>query len=71
MQRVFLVLIGTGHAGMNGTDPIPQAMAITGIVVTICATALALSLILRIVNRTGQAELPEAIDHAQANDGKQ
>jgi multicomponent Na+:H+ antiporter subunit C len=65
---VFLVLVGTGQMGAGDTDAVPQAMVITGIVVTISATALALSLVLRIANKTGKAELPEAPGHHHADD---
>jgi multicomponent Na+:H+ antiporter subunit C len=55
---VFLLLVGAG--AMDGTpDPVPQAMVITGIVVAISATALALALVLRIANATGKPALPE------------
>ena len=43
---VFLVLVGLGQR--DGTpDPIPQAMVLTGIVVAVAATALALALVRR------------------------
>lgn len=44
---VFLVLVGL--AQREGTaDPVPQAMVLTGIVVAVAATALALALIRRL-----------------------
>lgn len=53
---VFLVLVGLGHRdGM--ADPIAHAMVITGIVVAVSATALALSLMVKMSTETGQAEL--------------
>ena len=67
---VFLVLVGTGRMGAGDTDPVPQAMVITGIVVTISATALALALILRIANKTGKAELPETPNRDPVDDGE-
>jgi multicomponent Na+:H+ antiporter subunit C len=51
----FLMLVG----GAGADDPVPQAMVITGIVVAISATALALALVLRIANATGKPALPE------------
>lgn len=49
---VFLVLVALGgRAATPRPDPIPQAMVITGIVVAISASALALLLIHRL--RTG------------------
>ncbi|MBK1646315.1 Na+/H+ antiporter subunit C [Thiocapsa imhoffii] len=57
---VFLVLAGLGQrTPMGGPDPVPQAMVITGIVVAVAATALALSLMLRVVAATGRARLPD------------
>lgn len=53
----FLILVGAG--GGEQVDPVPQAMVITGIVVAISATALALALVLRIANATGKPALPE------------
>lgn len=43
-------------AGLEG-DPVPQALVITGIVVAFSATALAVTLLLRIVAETGKASL--------------
>ncbi|MFA9479674.1 NADH-quinone oxidoreductase subunit K [Phycisphaerales bacterium AB-hyl4] len=44
------------------TDPVPQAMVITGIVVAVAATAFAISLAKAIHRRTGQLRLPEERD---------
>lgn len=46
----FLVLVGLAQRG-GIADPVPQAMVLTGIVVAVAATALALALIKRL---TGQ-----------------
>jgi multicomponent Na+:H+ antiporter subunit C len=43
-------------AGMRG-DPVPQALVITGIVVAFAATALAIALLLRLSDKTGQGTL--------------
>lgn len=57
----FLVLVGL--AQRNGTpDPVPQAMVLTGIVVAVAATALALALVRKLHALTGQLELPEHAD---------
>ena len=40
-------------AGIGG-DPVPQAMVITGIVVAFSATAMAVALLLRLFEETGQ-----------------
>lgn len=55
---IFLVLIGLGQRDGNA-DPVPQAMVLTGIVVSIAATALALALARRLLNLTGHMRLPE------------
>ena len=44
------------------TDPVPQAMVITGIVVAVAATAFAVSLAKRIQSATGRMQLPEERD---------
>jgi len=51
---VFLILVALAEQ-----TPIPHAMVITGIVVAVSATALALALMLRVVAETGQAKLPD------------
>jgi multicomponent Na+:H+ antiporter subunit C len=61
----FLILIGLGQRdGM--IDPVPQAMVLTGIVVAIAATALALALARQLLDYGGQMVLPE--DHPDADD---
>lgn len=54
---VFMILL-TAAAGPDVTDPVPHALVITGIVVAVCATAVALSLMLRVRDATGRACLP-------------
>lgn len=55
---VFLVLVGLAqHHG--GPDPVPQALVLTGIVVAIAATALAVVLIRRYFHLSGQVTLAE------------
>jgi len=54
----FLVMVGL--AQRNGiADPVPQAMVLTGIVVAVAATALALALVRRLYVLTGKIELPQ------------
>lgn len=56
---VFLVFGAVaGRAGPGGGDPVPQAMVITGIVVALSATALAVALVLRLSRDTGGTMLP-------------
>lgn len=54
----FLVLVGLGQRG-DEPDPVAQAMVLTGIVVSIAATALALALARRLLNLSGEMRLPE------------
>lgn len=57
---VFLVLVAMAGRGPEASaDPVPQAMVLTGIVVTVGATALALALACRVYRETGCTELPE------------
>lgn len=54
----FLILVGLGQR--DGTiDPVPQAMVLTGIVVAVAATALALALARQLLDLSGQMDLPE------------
>jgi multicomponent Na+:H+ antiporter subunit C len=61
------VFLAFGIVARNGataglpSDPVPQAMVITGIVVAFAASALAVALVLRLFDETGRASLsPEA-----------
>jgi multicomponent Na+:H+ antiporter subunit C len=57
---VFLLLIALATRGVEvPPDPVPHAMVITGIVVAVSNTALALSLMLRVYASSGRAELPQ------------
>lgn len=56
---VFLLLVALARrSGAALPDVVPQAMVITGIVVAVSATALALTLMLRLAAASGRAELP-------------
>lgn len=60
---VFMVLIAIAHpdraAAQSTVDPIPHALVLTGIVVAVSATALALFLTCRYHAVTGRTTLPE------------
>ena len=58
----FLVLVGLAQRG-DVPDPVPQAMVLTGIVVAVAATALALALVRKLHELTGRLKLPEDGDH--------
>jgi multicomponent Na+:H+ antiporter subunit C len=53
----FLVLVGLGQRD-GVADPVPQAMVLTGIVVSVAATALGLALGRRLLNLTGEMRFP-------------
>ncbi len=55
---VFLVLVGLAQH-RDGPDPVPQALVLTGIVVAIAATALAIVLIRRYFHLTGRTSLAD------------
>jgi multicomponent Na+:H+ antiporter subunit C len=55
---VFLVLVGLPQRD-GIADPVPQAMVLTGIVVAVAATALALALIRRLHASTGTTTLSQ------------
>lgn len=57
----FLVLVGLAQR-QDVADPVPQAMVLTGIVVAVAATALALALLRRLHALTGRTRLPEVDD---------
>lgn len=58
---MFLLLVALSPRLEPGVaDPLPQAMVLTGIVVSAAATALALGMTLRVAARTGRAFLAEA-----------
>jgi multicomponent Na+:H+ antiporter subunit C len=56
---IFLVFGGLAARWPDvATDPVPQAMVITGIVVAFAATALAVTLVVRLHEATGRQEMP-------------
>jgi multicomponent Na+:H+ antiporter subunit C len=57
----FLVLVGLAQR-YDVADPVPQAMVLTGIVVAVAATALALALVRKLHALSGQLELPDDVD---------
>jgi len=58
---MFGIIARKGAAAGLAADPVPQALVITGIVVAFSATALAVALLLRLFQRSGQVSLrPDA-----------
>ena len=57
---VFLILVALAkRIGGDTPDPVPHAMVITGIVVAVSATALAIVLMLKLLAISGRSELPD------------
>lgn len=54
---MFGIIARKGAAGGFVADPVPQALVITGIVVAFSATALAIALLLRLFQRSGNTTL--------------
>lgn len=56
---VFLILVATAYTplGQGEVDPVPHAMVLTGIVVSVSVTALALILACRVQETSNQALL--------------
>jgi len=57
----FLVLVGLAQR-TGPPDPVTQAMVLTGIVVAVAATALALALVRRLHALTGRLEIQQRND---------
>jgi multicomponent Na+:H+ antiporter subunit C len=70
---VFLVFIAVGAQTPGAIpDPVPHAMVLTGIVVSLCATGLALALADRVQAPTNQEELEHDPDpNKAATDAKE
>ncbi len=57
---IFLILLSFARRVPGAEpDPVPHAMALTGIVVSVCATAFALALARRVYDETRRPYLPE------------
>jgi multicomponent Na+:H+ antiporter subunit C len=56
---LFLLFVAIAYRGPSEpADPVPHAMVLTGIVISVSATAYGLLLIRRVLEKTGRAELP-------------
>lgn len=58
---VFLIMVGLPQRD-GSVDPLPQALVLTGIVVAVAATALALVLIRRLYADTGRTDLESDLE---------
>jgi multicomponent Na+:H+ antiporter subunit C len=54
---VFLLLVAMAARGGTSTDPVPHAMVLTGIVVAVSATGVAIKLALHVQELTGRSTL--------------
>lgn len=59
---IFLLLGVLANGGNGAPDPVPHALIITGIVVALAATALAVMLAIRLHEDTGWTALPDQDD---------
>ena len=57
----FLFLVSLADREPAAADPVPQALVLTGIVVSVSITALALALIRRLALLDGSTRLPEEL----------
>jgi multicomponent Na+:H+ antiporter subunit C len=69
---VFLLLITLAAAapGERGPDPVPHALVLTGIVVAVSLTAVAVAIIRRLAAMQGDARLPEEGAPVSDDDGE-
>ncbi|RFA31031.1 hypothetical protein CAI21_03400 [Alkalilimnicola ehrlichii] len=59
-SAVFLLIIALARVpGQGVTDPVPQALVLTGIVISISLAAFALVLACRFIELTGESDLDE------------
>jgi multicomponent Na+:H+ antiporter subunit C len=65
----FGVIAKRGAAAGLGSDPVPQALMITAIVVAFAATAMALALVVRISDKTGRVTLSSSSSAGTEADG--
>jgi multicomponent Na+:H+ antiporter subunit C len=56
---VFMILVALAKRSGDAPDPVPHAMVITGIVVAVSATALALTLMLKLCTASGRTALAD------------
>jgi multicomponent Na+:H+ antiporter subunit C len=54
---IFLLFVVFGSRGDGPLDPVPQALVLTGMVVAVATTGLALALLLALYRQTGDADL--------------
>jgi len=61
---IFLLLVGiAGRVPNAAPDPVPHALVLTGIVVSVSFTAFGLVLLRRIYAKTGKTQLTDRMEH--------
>lgn len=65
---LFGVVAWRGRGHEWGGDPVPQALLITGLVVAFCATAFAVSVLLRLHEISGRSSLKPALPSTDSAD---
>lgn len=65
---IFLMFGALGDRGADAADPVPHALIITGIVVALSLTALAVALVVRLAEETGCAVLEEEDSRGEARE---
>lgn len=69
---VFLLLVALSKRSIDTpVDAVPHAMVITGIVVAVSATALGLTLMLKLSAHTGHSELDGELSNKQSNEQRE
>lgn len=63
----MFLFFGAAAARGGESDPVPQALIITGIVVALSASALAVGLVVAQAEASGHAELPDRDDTGDAD----
>jgi multicomponent Na+:H+ antiporter subunit C len=66
---VFLFLVALARRASSMPDPVPHALVLTGIVVSVSATALALSLAKRLDDWAGDPKPDEPAERAERDAG--
>jgi multicomponent Na+:H+ antiporter subunit C len=61
-SAVFLLMVLLGRRSEGMLDPVPQALVLTGMVVAVATTGLALALMLALYRRSGDARLDADAD---------
>jgi multicomponent Na+:H+ antiporter subunit C len=56
---IFLLLVALAYRNPDQPDVVPHAMVITGIVVAVSATALAIGLMLKLATHSSSTQLPD------------